>query len=253
MKIILNEYDFLTKDKKNIKTGRKMAHENILVVEDDEDILMLIRHNLVKDGFNVTAVSSGEDALNKLRAAIFDCILLDIMLPGIDGIEVCRTVKKNPKTQNIPVIMVTAKGEESDIVTGLELGAEDYIVKPFSPRVLIARIRAVLRRKNKETQEVTNTICINNLEIDTGRHYVSYKGNRLDLTFMEFQVLHLLASQPGWVFTRNQVIDSVRNDNYPVTDRSVDVVIVGLRKKLGDAGNMIETVRGVGYRFAEQV
>lgn len=229
-----------------------MAHENILVVEDDEDIQILILHNLVKDGFNVTAVASGEDALKKLRTEMFDCILLDIMLPGIDGIEVCRTVKKNPKIQNIPVIMVTAKGEETDIVAGLELGAEDYIVKPFSPRVLIARIRTVLRRKSRDNHDNPEVICINKLEIDTGRHYVTYDGSRLDLTYMEFQVLYLLASQPGYVFTRNQVIDSVRNDNYPVTDRSVDVVIVGLRRKLGDAGSMIETVRGVGYRFADQ-
>ncbi|NLD93643.1 MAG: response regulator transcription factor [Fibrobacter sp.] len=229
-----------------------MAHENILVVEDDEDIQILIRHNLVKDGFNVTAVASGEDALKKLRTEMFDCILLDIMLPGIDGLEVCKMAKKNPKIQNIPIIMLTAKGEETDIVAGLELGAEDYIVKPFSPRVLIARMRTVLRRKNRGNHDSTEVISINNLEIDTGRHSVTFNGVRLDLTHMEFQVLHLLAGQPGYVFTRNMVIESVRDDNYPVTDRSVDVVIVGLRRKLGDAGSMIETVRGVGYKFTEQ-
>ena len=229
-----------------------MAHENILVVEDDEDIQILIRHNLVKDGFNVTAVASGEDALKKLRTEMFDCILLDIMLPGIDGLEVCKMAKKNPKIQNIPIIMLTAKGEETDIVAGLELGAEDYIVKPFSPRVLIARMRTVLRRKNRGNHDSTEVISINNLEIDTGRHSVTFNGVRLDLTHMEFQVLHLLAGQPGYVFTRNMVIESVRDDNYPVTDRSVDVVIVGLRRKLGDAGSMIETVRGVGYKFTDQ-
>ena len=174
------------------------------------------------------------------------------MLPGMDGIEVCRLLKRDPKTQHVPVIMVTAKGEESDIVSGLELGAEDYIVKPFSPRVLIARIRSVMRRKTCETYNTSTVLTLKDIEIHPGRHQVLYKGNRLDLTHMEFQVLHLLACQPGWVFTRNQVIDSVRTDNYPVTDRSVDVIIVGLRRKLGEAGDMIETVRGVGYRFVEQ-
>jgi two-component system phosphate regulon response regulator PhoB len=229
-----------------------MAHENILVVEDDEDIQFLIRHNLVKDGFKVTVASRGEDALRRLKEESFYCILLDIMLPGIDGIEFCRMIKKNIKTQNIPVIMVTAKGEESDIVAGLELGAEDYIVKPFSPRVLIARIRSVLRRKSKELYSVSSVLVTAGLEIDPGKHSVTFKGIRIELTHLEFQVLHLLASQPGWVYTRNQIIDSVRDDNYPVTDRSVDVVVVGLRKKLGEAGALIETVRGVGYRFAEQ-
>ena len=229
-----------------------MAHENILVIEDDEDIQMLIQFNLEKEAFKVTVAGNGEEGLAILRKGNFDCLLLDLMLPGIDGIELCRQIKKDSKIQNIPVIMVTAKGEESDIVSGLELGAEDYIVKPFSPRVLIARIRSVLRRKSRETYDNSYVVAYKDIEIHPGRHEVIHKGKRLDLTHMEFQVLHLLASQPGWVFTRNQVIDSVRTDNYPVTDRSVDVVIVGLRKKLGDAGVLIETVRGVGYRFTEQ-
>jgi two-component system phosphate regulon response regulator PhoB len=230
-----------------------MAHEKVLVIEDDEDIQILIRHNLEKESLKTTIVSFGEKALLKLRSESFDCILLDLMLPGMmDGIEVCRTLKKDIKTQHIPIIMVTAKGEESDIVAGLELGAEDYIVKPFSPRILVARIRSVLRRKAKEVYNKEKVISLGDLEIHPGRHEVMLKRMRLDLTFMEFQVLHLLASEPGWVFTRNQVIDSVRADNYPVTDRSVDVVIVGLRKKLGTAGPLIETVRGVGYRFARQ-
>lgn len=229
-----------------------MVNKHILVIEDDEDIQVLIRHNLQKESFKVSIVSTGEDGINRLQKEIIDCLLLDLMLPGMDGIEVCRYIKKDPKMQNIPVIMVTAKGEESDIVTGLELGAEDYIVKPFSPRVLVARIRSVMRRKFSEQYSNFAVITLKDLEIHPGRHEVIYKKNRLDLTHMEFQVLHLLASQPGWVFTRNQVIDSVRTDNYPVTDRSVDVVIVGLRRKLGYTGDIIETVRGVGYRFAEQ-
>lgn len=228
-----------------------MPHEHILVVEDDEDIQELILHNLTKDGFRVTIVSDGESALHKVKSDPFDCILLDLMLPEMDGLEVCRFLKKSAKTQNIPVIMVTARGEEADIVAGLELGADDYIIKPFSPRVLIARIHATLRRRAREEYSNANVISIKDLVINPGRHEVLYNGKRVDLTLMEFQVLHLLASQPGWVFTRSQVIDTVRDDNYPATDRSVDVVIVGIRKKLGSAGNYIETVRGIGYKFVE--
>jgi two-component system, OmpR family, alkaline phosphatase synthesis response regulator PhoP len=228
-----------------------MTHTKVLVIEDDEDIQMLIRHNLEKEGFAVSVASSGEDGMYILRKEPVSCLLLDLMLPGIDGLEVCRLLKKDPKTQYLPIIMITAKGEESDIVSGLELGADDYIVKPFSPRVLLARVRSIVRRKSKDAYDGEAVLTVKEIEIHPGKHVVLYKGRHLDLTHMEFQVLHILASQPGWVFTRNQIIDSVRDDNYPVTDRSVDVVIVGLRRKLGEAGEMIETVRGVGYRFAE--
>jgi two-component system phosphate regulon response regulator PhoB len=232
--------------------GKKMANEHILVIEDDEDIQILLQRNLEKEGFRVSVCGTGEDGMALLKKDFFDCLLLDLMLPGIDGLEVCRFMKKNEKMQQIPIIMVTAKGEESDIVAGLELGADDYIVKPFSPRVLLARVRTILRRKTGETYNSAGTVVVKDIEINPNRHEVLYKGKRIDLTHMEFQVLHLMASQPGWVFTRNQIIDNVRNDNYPVTDRSVDVVIVGLRRKIGEAGELIETVRGVGYRFAEQ-
>jgi len=228
-----------------------MSHERILVIEDDEDIQELFFHHLSKEGYKVARADSGEDGTRKLTKEPFDCVLLDLMLPGMDGLDVCRMMKNNPKTQHVPVIMVTAKGEESDIVTGLELGADDYIIKPFSPKILIARVRATLRRKSREMYNSEIIIRAKNLEIHPGKHEALLLGNRLDLTHMEFQVLHLLASQPGWVFTRNQIIDSVRDDNYQVTDRSVDVVIVGLRRKLGDNGDYIETVRGVVYRFLE--
>ncbi|MDO5575561.1 MAG: response regulator transcription factor [Fibrobacter sp.] len=228
-----------------------MSSERILLIEDDEDIQILITHNLNRDGFKVTVCGNGTDGFNKLRLDTYDCILLDLMLPGMDGLEICRLLKKNPETQNIPIIMVSAKGEESDIVTGLELGADDYIVKPFSPRVLVARIRSVLRRRVQQPFDTGASINIHGIGIYPGRHEVICKGEKIDLTYMEFQVLQLLTSHPGWVFTRNRIIDNVRNDNYPVTDRSVDVVIVGLRKKLGTSGSLIETVRGVGYRFAE--
>jgi two-component system phosphate regulon response regulator PhoB len=228
-----------------------MSKERILLIEDDEDIQVLIRHNLEKEGYRVSVSGTGEDGMTMLKKEPFDCLLLDLMLPGIDGLELCRLIKKNQKTQHIPIIMVTAKGEESDIVSGLELGADDYIVKPFSPRLLIARVRSILRRKTRETYNSAATVTLNDIEIHPGRHEVVYKGKRIDFTHMEFQVLHLLAGQPGWVFTRDQIIDNVRTDNYPVTDRSVDVIIVGIRRKMGNAGDLIETVRGVGYRFAE--
>jgi two-component system phosphate regulon response regulator PhoB len=174
------------------------------------------------------------------------------MLPGIDGLEVAKTLKNDSKTQDIPIIMLTAKGEEADIVTGLELGADDYITKPFSPRILTARIRTVLRRKSTPPSDETSIIQQHGLIIHPGRRDVRINGKPVELTYTEFQVLHYLAKRPGWVFTRYQIVEAVRGDDYPVTDRSVDVQIVGLRKKLGSYGKYIETVRGVGYRFREK-
>jgi two-component system, OmpR family, alkaline phosphatase synthesis response regulator PhoP len=228
-----------------------MAHESILIVEDEEEIQELLQYNLSKDGFRSIGVLSGEDALKKARAEHYDCILLDLMLPGLDGLDVCRSLKKDEKTRNIPVIMLTAKGEEPDIVTGLELGADDYIVKPFSPKVLIARIKTVLRRKSAEPIDESAPLQAHGMKIHPGRREVLFRNKPIELTNMEFQLLHFLASRPGWVFSRYQIVEGVRGDNYPVTDRSVDVMIVGLRKKLGDAGQLIETVRGAGYRFKE--
>ena len=173
------------------------------------------------------------------------------MLPGLDGLEVCRLLKANPKTQHIPIVMLTAKGEESDIVTGLELGADDYITKPFSPKVLVARLRTVLRRKAKETTDDEIPLKVRDIAIHPGRREVTVKGKPVTLTCTEFQLLHFLAKRPGWVFTRQQIVDAVRGEDYPVTDRSVDVQMVGLRKKLVSCGDSIETVRGVGYRFKE--
>jgi two-component system, OmpR family, alkaline phosphatase synthesis response regulator PhoP len=229
-----------------------MPKERILVIEDEEDILELIRYNLVKEGYQVTGALTGEDALKKARAEVFDLVVLDLMLPGIDGLDVAKKLKSDPKTGNFPILMLTAKGEEADIVTGLELGADDYVTKPFSPRVLIARVRAILRRKTGKPDEGdVSLLRIYDLEIDLGRRSVLVSGQAVDLTYTEFQVLYLLARRPGWVFTRSHIVDAVRGDDYPVTDRSVDVQIVGLRKKLGPSSRYIETVRGVGYRFKE--
>jgi len=229
-----------------------MAKEKVLVVDDEEDILELVRYNLNMDGYKITCALNGEDALKKARSEIYDLIILDLMLPGIDGLEVTRKLKDDQKTRSVPVVMLTAKGEESDVVAGLELGADDYITKPFSPRILTARVRAVLRRKSTEPEDDTAVIRIHGFEIDPGKRSVTVDGQLVGLTYTEFQVLWSLARRPGWVFTRTQIVDAVRGDDYPVTDRSVDVQIVGLRKKLGTHGEFIETVRGVGYRFREK-
>lgn len=228
-----------------------MARESILIVEDVEEIQELVRYNLVKEGYRVACAADGEEGLRIAASQLPDLVVLDLMLPGIDGLEVCKALKKDSSTQNIHVIILTAKGEEADIVSGLELGADDYITKPFSPRVLVARIRAVLRRTTAESDEEASTIRIHNMVLHLGRHEVLIDGNPVPLTSTEFRVLHVLARRPGWVLTRGQITDAVHGADYPVTDRSIDVQIVALRRKLHDAGKYIETVRGVGYRFKE--
>lgn len=228
-----------------------MARQKILVVDDEADILELVGYNLARDGYQVKGALTGEKALTEVADNPPDLILLDLMLPGVDGLDVCRKLKSNSKTSQIPIIMLTAKGEDADVVTGLELGADDYITKPFSPRVLLARVRAVLRRRQIQEDGEEVVVNIHGLSIDPARHEVILDRKPITLTATEFRLLHFLARRPGWVFTRDQIIGSVKGQDYPVTDRSVDVQIVGLRKKLGEAGRLIETVRGVGYRFRE--
>ncbi len=228
-----------------------MAGKQILIVEDEEDVIELIRYNLAKEGLNCDAAYNGKEALSKTQATLPDLVMLDLMLPEIDGLEVCKRLKSNPQTEHIPIVMVTAKSDEADIVTGLELGADDYITKPFSPKVLVARVRAVLRRKTREIPGHSTVIRIHELQIDPGHHKVLVKDNTIDLTSSEFSLLHFLAARPGWVFTRYQIVNAIHGADYPVTDRSIDVQVVGLRKKLGQAGKYIETVRGIGYRFKE--
>jgi len=227
-----------------------MGNEHILVVEDEDDIQELIRYTLVKEGYRSTIVDSGEKALAKVRDGGFDLVLLDIMLPGADGMEVCRALLADPRTCTVPVIMLTARGEESDVVSGLRLGAEDYIVKPFSPKVLLARIRNVFRRRARHAAG-GEPIRVGDLLIHPGRHEASMKGKPLALTPTEFGILHFLASKPGWVFSREQIVDAVKGTDYPVTDRSVDVQMVNIRRKLGRRADLVETVRGVGYRFKD--
>ncbi|SRR5271157_4380741 len=228
-----------------------MPKEKILVVEDEEDILELVRYNLAKEGYRVACVTSGEQGLREAKEGAPDLILLDLMLPGLDGLDVCRRLKSDPVTSVIPIIMLTAKGEDADIVTGLELGAEDYVTKPFSPRVLLARLKACLRRKRQEEADETGILRVGAFTINPSRHEVWVEDKPAALTATEFRILHFLARRSGWVFSRDQIIRAVKGDDYPVTERSVDVQIAGLRKKLGSSGNSVETVRGVGYRLKE--
>ena len=221
----------------------------ILVIEDEPDISELIEYNLSQSGYRIIITNNGENGLELSRKYLPDLILLDLMLPGIHGIDVCRVLKNDKETSNISIIMLTALGQEEDIIKGLETGADDYVTKPFSFPVLEARIESVLRRSNKVNNE-NETVSILGIKISPRTREVNIDGNNIEnLTFTEFQILHLLASHPGWVFTRYQIIDKIRGDNYPVTDRSVDFQIVGLRKKMGKKGKLINTIRGVGYRF----
>jgi two-component system phosphate regulon response regulator PhoB len=230
-----------------------MTKTTILVIEDEEDIRELVKYNLQRENFGVLEAESGEDGLTLVDRAVPDLILLDLMLPGKDGLEICRMLKRNDRTQNIPVIMMTARGEETDIITGLELGADDYIVKPFSPKILGARVKAVLRRKASAPElSPEDVLKVYDLVIHPGRHEVLVKDKPVDLSATEFRLLHFLARRPGWVFTRYQIVDAVHGEDYPVTERSVDVQVVGLRRKLKRAGSYIETVRGIGYRFRDK-
>ncbi|MCF7809215.1 MAG: response regulator [Candidatus Marinimicrobia bacterium] len=222
----------------------------ILVVDDEADIRELVRYNLNKSGFETLGAETGEKALELAREEHPALMVLDLMLPGIDGLDVCRILKNDARTEDICIIMLTAKGEEADIVRGLEIGADDYITKPFSPGILTARVKANVRRTTG-SKSGDGVLEYGNLFIHKGRREVLVDGDPVDLTNTEFQILYFLAANPHWVFTRAQIIDEIRGDNYPVTDRSVDFQIVGLRKKLGAVGDCIKTVRGVGYRFFE--
>ena len=229
-----------------------MPVKHILVVDDEEDILELVSYNLIREGYRVTCAESGEAALKAALSEPPDLLLLDLMLPGLSGLDVAKELKAGTKSQNIPIIMLTARGDESDVVAGLEMGADDYVTKPFSPKILIARVKAVLRRHGEGIDEDdSQEIRTGDLVVHPGRHQVTVKGNPVDLTYSEFQLLLLLCRRPGWVFTRNQIVDAIHGEHYAVTDRSVDVLVVGLRKKLGLCGPAIETVRGIGYRYKE--
>ncbi|MFQ6603992.1 MAG: response regulator [Fidelibacterota bacterium] len=225
--------------------------KQILIIEDESDILELIQFNLENAGYRCHGSLHGDRGLTWARNHRPDLIILDIMLPGINGLDICRLLKGDHNTDGIPILMVTARGEEADIIRGLEIGADDYMTKPFSPRVLVARVEALLRR-SRRYEDSPDVLVIEGITIDKSKHIVSIDGQRIDLTKSEFRILSLLASHPGWVYTRNQIIEYVHGDHYPVTDRSVDFQIVGLRKKIKDKGEFIQTVRGVGYKFKHE-
>lgn len=226
--------------------------KKIIVVEDEADILDLLQFNLSREGFKVTTSRDGEDGLQKIRKEAPDLVILDLMLPSIDGIEVCRRMKADPVCRNIPVIILTAKSEESDVILGLGVGADDYITKPFSPKELVARVRAVLRRSNPKNEQLTaDRIVRGGVTIDPSRHEVTIDDVPVTFTATEFRLLHFLASHPGIVFTRDHLLSRAIGEDAVVIDRNIDVHIRSIRKKMGPHRDLIETIRGVGYRFSD--
>ena len=228
-----------------------MKKPKIVVIEDEVDILEVITYNLSKEGFDVCSALDGEEGLALIKKEVPDLVLLDLMLPGLDGIEICRKLKTDYSTRSIPIIMVTAKGEESDIVLGLGMGADDYMVKPFRPRELMARIRSVLRR-GEFIEEGEGVVSIDELVIDINRHEVKLEGKIIVLTAMEFKLLHFLASHPGQVFTRENLLNHISSDDTFIIDRNIDVHIRSIRKKLNKHRELIETIHRVGYRFRDK-
>ncbi len=229
-----------------------MKKEFIVVVEDETDIREVLVYNLEREGYRVKSARDGKKGLAMIQEEIPDLVLLDLMLPGIDGLEICKRLKGDDLTSAIPIVMVSARGEESDIVIGLELGAEDYIAKPFGTRELLARVNAVLRRLEPQSErQVNQRIECEGVTIDVGRHQVSVDGTPVSLTATEFKLLHFLAHHPGWVFTRDHLLSRIMGDDNFVVDRNIDVHIQAVRKKLGPHRNLIETIRGIGYRFKE--
>ncbi len=227
-----------------------MAKATVLVVDDEEDIRELVELNLSREGYTILSCQTGEQALEQAASILPDVIILDLMLPGMDGLEVCRRLKAEARTRPIAVVMLTAKGEESDIVTGLELGADDYVTKPFSGKVLAARVRRLLRKQQGETDD-REVIKTHELTIDPSRYEVRAAGKPIALTLTEFNILYTLAKRPGRVFTRYQIVDAIHGNDYLVTERAVDVQIVSLRRKLGAFAKYVDTVRGVGYRLVD--
>ena len=223
--------------------------KKILIVDDEADIIEMVEYNLRREQYDTRAAKDGLAALRGAREEQPDLILLDLMLPGVHGLEVCRQLKAAKETAHIPVIMLTAKGEETDVVTGLEMGADDYVAKPFSMRLLLARIRAVLRRAASAQEEAPRIIRLQGLVIDDDRHEVILHGQSLQLTLTEYKILRFLARHPGRVFTRTQILDNIQDEQVLVVDRAIDVHVAALRRKMGESADLIETIRGVGYRL----
>jgi len=226
-----------------------MSKKTILVVDDERDIVELIDYNLTRAGYKVLREYDGEAALSTARRRRPDLVILDLMLPGIDGVDVCKLLKSADATAGVPIIMLTARTDEADVVLGLELGADDYVTKPFSPRVLVSRVRACLRRTSEGVSEPSKLLKASGLSVDTARFEARADGKDLELTVTEFKILEFLMRGRGRVFDRYQIVDAVRGEDVIVIDRTVDVHIAALRKKMGSYGGLVETVRGVGYKF----
>ncbi len=230
-----------------------MKQQHIVIVEDEADIAEVIEYSLSREGFETSSALNGQDGLELAQSVKPDLVLLDLMLPGLDGIEICRELKSDANTRSIPIIMVTAKGDESDIVLGLSMGADDYVTKPFSPKELVARVKAVLRRSSAKPESADqDRIVLDGVTIDVTRHEVLVDGQSVAFTATELRLLHFLASHPGRVFTRNHLLSRVIGEDVIVIDRNIDVHVRAVRKKLGDHADMIETIRGVGYRFRDR-
>ncbi len=228
-----------------------MNRKKIVVIEDEPDIVEVVSYNLKREGYNVLSVERGDEGLNLVRNQSPNLVILDLMLPGMDGLSICQQMKSDPLVRDIPVIIISGKGEESDVVIGLELGADDYLTKPFRGRELVARVKAVLRRGPTQEDQTSERAVVNNLVIDVARHEVRVGDELIDLTATEFKILYQLASQPGRAFTREQLLNRVVGLGVVVVDRNIDVHILAVRKKLGDAAKMIQTIRGVGYRLVD--
>ncbi|ANT65306.1 MULTISPECIES: response regulator transcription factor [Prosthecochloris] len=228
-----------------------MSDPLILVVEDDHNLAKLLKYNLEKAGYKCQHAESGEAALELLKGKVYDLMLLDIMLPGMDGFEVCRKVRQHQLYKELPVVMLTAKGEEIDKVLGFELGIDDYVVKPFSPRELNLRIRAILKRDRRGKREIQEVMKSGDLEVDISRHKVSSGGKELTLTLMEFKLLVVLLQRKGQAQSRETLLSDVWDVDKNINTRTIDTHITRLREKLGDAGRQIKTVRGLGYKFDE--
>ena len=229
-----------------------MNRNKIVIIEDEPDIVEVLTYNLKREGFNVVSVERGDEGLNAVRNQSPNLVILDLMLPGIDGLSLCQQMKSDPLIKEIPIIIISAKGEESDVVIGLELGADDYLPKPFSPRELLARVKAVLRRGPINEEPNKKRISIEDLVVDAVRHEVRLKGALINLTATEFKLLLQLAAQPGRAYTREQLLNRIVGRGVVVIDRNIDVHIRSLRKKLGHSGQLIQTIRGVGYRFVDK-
>ena len=228
-----------------------MSRNKIVVIEDEPDIVEVLSYNLKREGYNVSSTLRGDEGLNLVRNQSPNLVVLDLMLPGMDGLSICQQLKSDSLVRDIPIIIISAKGEESDVVIGLEMGADDYLTKPFSPRELIARVKAVLRRGPTQEDKARERILLGKLVIDVARHEVNVDDELISLTATEFKILHQLASQSGRAFTREQLLNRVVGLGVVVVDRNIDVHIRALRKKLGDASDMIQTIRGVGYRLVD--